>query len=80
MLKDVVELELFFLISSPALIVSSPALPVPFPDKFFVNRSPSKLAPNVPNNILKIPPFCSFVSFLIVFVTPFNKTPEFYKA
>ena len=73
-----VELELF-LIPSPALIISSPALAVPFPDKFVVNRTPSKLAPKVPNNILKNPPVCSFVSFLIVFVTPFNKTPEFSK-
>ena len=67
---------LFFLIPSPALKNPSPALTVPFPDKCFVNRSPSKLAPKVPSNILKNPPFYSFVSFLIVFVTPFNKIFE----
>ena len=70
----------FFLIHSPALIVPSPALTVPFPDNFFVNRSPSKLAPNVPNIILKIPPFYSYVSFLIVFFTTFNKIFESSKA
>ena len=58
--------------------IPSPALTVPFPDKF-VNRSPSKLAPKVPNNKLK-PSLCSFVSFLIAFVTPFNKLPESSKA
>ena len=40
-----------------------PALTIPFP----ANKFPNKLAPKVPNNILKNPPFCSFVSFLIVF-------------
>ena len=39
-----------------------PALTIPFPD----NKFPNKLAPHVPNNILKNPPFCSFVSFIIV--------------
>ena len=29
-----------------------------------------------PSNILKNPPFCSFVSFLTVSVTPFNKILE----
>ena len=66
----------FFLIPSPALTVPSLALTLPFPDNFFVNRSPSKLAPNVPSNILQNPPFCSLVSFLIVFVTTFNKIFE----
>ena len=51
LLKDVMELELF-LIPSPALKNPSSALTVPFPDKFFVNGSPSKPAPKVPNNIL----------------------------
>ena len=60
--------------------LSSPALTVPFPDKFFVNRSPSKLAPKVSSNILKNPPFCSFVSFLIVLVAPFDKIFESSKA
>ena len=43
---------------SPALIVPSPALIVPLP----VYRFPNKLAPKVPNNIPRNPPFCSFVS------------------
>ena len=33
---------------------------------FSVKRFPNKLAPNVPNNILRNPPFCSFTSFLIL--------------
>ena len=56
--------------------MSHPVLTVSFPDKLFVNKSPSKLTPNVPNNILKNHPFCSFVSFLIVSVTPFSKIFE----
>ena len=71
---------LFFLIPSSALKNPSPALTVPFLDKFFVNRSSSKLAPKVPSNILKNPPFCSLVPFLIVFVGPFNKIFESSKA
>ena len=38
-----------------------PALKIPFP----VNKFPNKLAPKVLNNILKNPPFCSFVYFLL---------------
>ena len=71
---------LFFLIPSLALKNPFPALKVPFPDTFFVNRSTNKLAPKVPSNILKNPPFCYFVSFLIIFVTPFNKIFESSKA
>ena len=41
----------------------SPALIVPLPDKFFVNRSSSKETPKVPNNILRNPPLCSLASF-----------------
>ena len=44
----------------PVLIVS-----------ILVNRFSNKLAPDVPNNTLKIPPFCSFASFLIVLLTTF---------
>ena len=44
----------------PALIVILP-----------VNRFPNKLAPNVPNNILKNHPFCYFTSFVVVSLTPF---------
>ena len=40
------------------------ALTIPF----YVNKFPNKLAPRVPNNIFKNPPFCSF-SFFIVLVT-----------
>ena len=53
-----------------------PALKIPFP----VNKFPHKLAPKVPNNILKNPPFCSFVSFLIVLVTVFSKILESSRA
>ena len=69
MLKDEVALKLF-------LKMFSPALTVPFP----ANKFPNKDAPKVPNNILRKSPFCYFVSFLIVSVIPFNKTPEFSKA
>ena len=41
---------------------------IPFPANMF----PNKFASKVPKN----PPFCSFTSFLIVFVTPFNKKIE----
>ena len=66
-----------------------PALTIPFPllfpepaltTPFHVNTFPNKLAPSVPSNILKNPPFCSFVSFSIVLVTPFNKTLESSRA
>ena len=50
-----------------------PALTIPFPFNKFLN----KLAPKVPNNILKNASFCSFVSVLIVLVTPFRKILEF---
>ena len=55
----------------------SPALTIPCPP---VNKLPNKLAPNVPSNILKNPPFYSLVSFSIVLLTPFNKIPEFSRA
>ena len=47
----------FFLTPSSALIIPSPALIIPLPP---VNKFPNKLAPSVPNNVLKNPPFCSF--------------------
>ena len=53
-----------------------PALTIPFR----VNKFPNKLAPKVPNRILKNPTFYSFVSFLIVLVTPFNKIFESSRA
>ena len=66
----------------PALTISfhfflpEPALTISFP----ANRFPNKLAPKVPYNMLKNPHFCSFVSFLIVLVTPFNKILESSRA
>ena len=66
-----------------------PALTIPFPFffpepalriRFPANKFPNKLAPKVPNNILKNPPFYSFVSFLIVLVTPFSKMLESSRA
>ena len=62
----------FFLLPDPARTIPSPALIIPFPP---VNKLPNKLAPNVPSNILKNPPLCSLVSFLIDLLTPFNKIP-----
>ena len=58
------------------MLFSDPALTIPFP----VNKFPNKLAPRVPNNILRNPPFCYFVSFSIVLVTPFNKILESSRA
>ena len=37
---------------------------------------PNKLASNVPNNMLRNPPFYSFALFLTVSLTPFNNIPE----
>ena len=54
-------------------------MPLPFPALFTprpVKRFPNKLAPNVPNNTLRNPPFCSFTSFWTVSVTPFHNKPE----
>ena len=56
-------------IPSPVLF-SEPALTI----LFTANKCPSKLDSKVPN---KDPPFCSFVSFLIVLVTPFSKILEY---
>ena len=53
-------------IPSPALIVPLPVLITPFPAHIF----PSKLTPNVSNNIPRNLSFCSFTSFLIVSLTP----------
>ena len=50
-----------------------PALTIPFP----VNQFPNRLAPKVPNNILKNLRFYIFDSFSIVLVTRFNKILEF---
>ena len=53
-----------------------PALKIPFP----VNKFPNKLVPKVPNDKLKNPLFCYFLSFFIVLVTPFNKISESSRA
>ena len=58
---------------SPALIVPSSALIVHLP----ANRFPNKLAPNVTNNILRNPLFCSFASFSIVSLTSFINKPDY---
>ena len=50
---------------SPALIVLLPA-----------NRVPNKLAPNLPNNIPRSSPFCSFAPFLMVLLTIFINNPD----
>ena len=50
----------FFIAPSPALIIPSPALIIPLPP---VNKFPNKLAPNVPNNMLKNPPFVLLLHF-----------------
>ena len=66
----------------PALTIRFPflqpelALTIPFP----ANKFPNKLGPKVPYIILKNPPFCSFVSFLIVFATLFSKILESSRA
>ena len=52
------------------------ALAIPFP----ANKFPNKVAPKVSNNVLKNPPFYSFVSFFIVLVTPFSKILESSRA
>ena len=73
--KVTVNLGVFLLpLPSPALTIPSPALIIPFPP---VNKLPNKLAPHVPSNILRNPPLCSLVSFLIVLLTPFNKYQNF---
>ena len=67
------------MLPSPALTIPSPALCIPLTFLFTplpVRRFPNKLAPNVPNNILRNPPFCFFISFLTDSVIPFNNKPE----
>ena len=70
LLRDEAVLKIPFFFFQEWLPVS--ALTVPCP----VDKFPNKLAPKVPNNILKSPPFYSFVSFLIILVTPFSKKFE----
>ena len=40
---------------------------------------PNKIARNVPNNMSRNPPFCSFDSFSIVWLTLFINKPDIYK-
>ena len=63
----------------PALFFPSPALPLIylfFLLEFPAGMIPNKLAPNVPNNILRNPSFCYFVLFSIVWVALFINWPE----
>ena len=96
MLKDVVELELFLIpcpalkntsptLAAPLSTLKNPlpALVVPCPsleNPLHVNKFPNKEGPKVPNNMPNVPPFCFFISFLIVLLTPFNKIFESSKA
>ena len=43
---------------------------------FAVNAFPNILAANVPNNIGRNSPFCSFFSFLIVSLISFTSNPD----
>ena len=60
----------------------SSSLITPCPDIFDVLnplpviRFPNKLVSNMPNNILRNPPFCSFASFLVVSLTHFINKPD----
>ena len=62
-----------FLDLYPTLAVPSPAHITPLPDNIFPNR----LAPNVPNSIIRNPPFYSLALFLIVSLTPSNNNQKF---
>ena len=67
--KDVLNEDL--LDPYPTLAVPSPALISSLPADIFTNR----LAPSVPNSILRNPPFF-FTSSFIASLTPFNNIPE----
>ena len=54
--------------NSFSFLFSEQALTIYFPD----NKFPSKIDPKVPTFVRRNPPFCSFVSLLIVSVTPLN--------
>ena len=56
----------------PALIVPLSAQIVSLP----ANKLSKKLAPKVPSNIPRNPPFYSFAFFLIVLLTPFINEPD----
>ena len=61
-------MELIFFSPFPVLYIPFPVLYNPFP----VNKLPNNDAPNVPNNILKNPPSCFLILFLIALLVPFN--------
>ena len=63
-------MALKILASSNCVFTSSNCAPLP------VSRFPNKLAPNVPNDIPRNPPFCSLTSFLIASLTPFINKPD----
>ena len=58
-----------------ALIVLSPALTPP-PDSLAFIPSSVNIVPNVPNNMLRNPPFWFFTSFLHVSLTNLINEPE----
>ena len=43
---------------------------------FTADKNPNKIALNVPKNMLGISPFCYFVSFSVVSLTPFINKPD----
>ena len=50
-----------------ALIIPSPLEPYPaLTIRLLATIFPNKLAPNVPYNVIRNHPFCSFASFLII--------------
>ena len=66
---------------SPALTLSLPAVILPHTclvaiASLPVSRFPNKLAPKVPNNIPRNPPFYYFSSFSIAYPTPFINKPD----
>ena len=66
----------------PALIVPIPALIIPCPSisNLLANIFPITLAAHVPNNMPKILPFCSIVSFSIASLTLSVNIPDSERA
>ena len=64
-------MELIFFNPYPVLYTPFPVLYNHFP----VNKFPSNDAPNVPNNILKNPPSCFLILFVIALLVRFNNIP-----
>ena len=63
------------IVLSPARITASPPLINLLPDSKF----PNKIVPNVPNNVPRNPPSCSFTLFSIVSLTPIFKKNRFFE-